>query len=306
MADATVELVRSKAAELGFVPDPMLVALAAYRKQSRPEPYHANIAWVSNHSRTESMDQFPAFEDYWQGATERARELGYRLDPFWLESDVSSLRSLERVLASRGIRALIAAPQSTPGRPLDLHWERYAAVGIGYTVQEPLLDRVTNDHFASMTDLYEALRLRGYHRVGCYLWEVDNDRMGKRARSAFHSVSRETKTPVETYELFEPESFLEWVKQHRLDAVICRGASQLRTLLDAGIRIPEDLGVAGYALESDEPTISGMAHNNRRIGATAVEWVSNKLQRSQLGLQEGPQRLLISSKWLEKTTLRSE
>jgi len=304
VATTTIERVRRKAEEMGFVPDPMLVALAAYRKQSRPEPYHANIAWVSNHSREESMDQFPAFEDYWRGAEQRARELGYRLDPFWLEPGEAELRSLERILKTRGIRALIAAPQATPGRPLPLHWERYAAVGIGYTPQEPHLDRVSNDHFASMTDLVDILRQRGYRRIGCYLWDVDHERMGKRALSAFLSMSRELHTRILTYESFAADPFLAWVREEELDAVVARGPEQLQALTQAGFRVPEQLGFAGYALESDQPSLSGMRHNNRLIGAAAVEWVSDKLQRSQLGLSRCPHRLLISSSWTENGSLR--
>ncbi len=304
VARATVERVRACAEELGFVPDPMLGALAAYRKQAQPETYHANIAWLSNHSRGESMDHFPSFREYAQGAEKRARQLGYHVDHFWLDAGEAALRSLERMLQNRGIRALIAAPQASPGRPLPLQWERYAAVGIGYTVPEARLDRVTNDHFATMTDLLETLHQRGYTRVGCYLWEVDNERMGKRARSAFSSYSRESQCPVYSYSTFEAPAFVAWVREQQLDAVVCRGEEQVASLEAAGFQIPRDLGFAGYALESKEQRISGMLHNNERIGAAAVEWVSDKLQRSQLGLNDCPQRLLISSSWVENQSLR--
>ncbi len=35
---------------LGYSPDPMLTALSSYRKQNRPEAYHANIAWLCTSS----------------------------------------------------------------------------------------------------------------------------------------------------------------------------------------------------------------------------------------------------------------
>jgi DNA-binding LacI/PurR family transcriptional regulator len=304
VASATVARVRAKAAEMGFVPDPMMGALAAYRSAGRPEAYRATLAWVHNHGRSVAMDRFSGYADYYEGAAERARELGYRLDPFWVEAAAGSVAALERVLEARGIRGAIFAPQAVPGRALGMDWTRYATVAIGYTVPGSGLDRVTNDHFATMTDLLEAVRARGYGRIGCHLWEVDNERMGRRARSAFLSVSRELNVRVKSFKRFEASSFLAWVARNRFDLVIGRGAEELAALRASGIAVPDAMGVAGYALPEDEVALSGMYHNNRRIGAAAVEWVSGKLQRGQLGPADCPHRLLVAGRWLENGSLR--
>lgn len=307
MAAATVMRVRAKAAELGFVPDPMMGALAAYRSAGRPEAYRATLAWVHNHGRAVAMDRFSGYADYYEGAAERARELGYRLDPFWVEAAAGGVAALERVLEARGIRGAIFAPQAVPGRELGMDWTRFATVAIGYTVPGSGLDRVTNDHFATMTDLLEAVRARGYERIGCHLWEVDNERMGRRARSAFLSVSRESNVRVKTYRNFEADLFLKWVRRWSLDALVCRGPEEARLLrTTAGIEGREVIGLAGYALDSGETWLSGMYHNNRRIGAAAVDWVGGKLQRGQFGPTECPPRLLVPARWLENGSLKKE
>ncbi len=303
IARKTVERVRREAEKLGFVPDPMLSALASYRQQLKPEAYHATIAWVYNHSRREPMERFAGYADYFSGAQMRARELGYRLEEFWVGSKSGAAAALGLVLEARGIRGVIVAPQATLEKTLPLPWERYASVAIGYTLREPALDRVTNDHFTTMTELLETLHRRGYRRIGCYLWETDNERMGRRARSAFQAVSREFQSRVKLYREFQADTFLDWVLKYKLDAVVCRGTEQMQVLLDAGYRVPEQIGLAGYALDAKEAGLSGMQHNNSRIGAAAVEWVSGKSQRSQFGLSECPQRLLITSQWLENGTI---
>jgi len=304
IAEATRERVASKARELGFSPDPMLTALASYRNRQRPESYRATLGWIYNHSRGEDMSGFAGYEAYYAGATARAKDLGYRLEPFWM-GDLKDAASLERILQARGIQGVVVAPQAEMEKTLPLDWSKFSAAAIGYTLAEPGIDRVTNDHFATMTGLLERLTEYGYRRIGCYLWQTDNERMARRARSAFEAVSRDLGSRVHLYRDFKPRQFLDWVQRYDFDAVVCRGAAQLEALVDAGYRVPDQMGLAGYALDENEQRISGMQHNNRRIGAAAIEWVSGKIQRSQFGRSEFPQRLLITSQWLDRQTLQN-
>lgn len=186
---------------------------------------------------------------------------------------------------------------------MDLDWEHYASVAIGYTLKAPKLDRISNDHFETMSDLLEIIRRRGYQRVGCYLWEVDNERMARRARSAFLSVSQGAGVEVVTYRDFEPDPFVRWIRRGKFDAVVFQGRAQFEALKRAGVAVPDDLGAVGYALERSEQEIAGMYHNNRRIGASAEDWVSGKFQRGQFGFGPSVHRILVASDWLENKTL---
>lgn len=94
VARATVERVRSKAAEIGYVPDPVLGALAAYRQRLQPEAYRATIGWLSDCGPEAMKKRFPAYSDYLQGARERAAELGYRIDPVYLDAALDFRRGL--------------------------------------------------------------------------------------------------------------------------------------------------------------------------------------------------------------------
>jgi hypothetical protein len=48
-----------------------------------------------------------------------------------------------------------------------------------------------------------------------------------------------------------------------------------------------------------------MDHNNARIGAAAVDWLTGLLQRSEKGPPELSSRLMVASQWIEGTTLRA-
>jgi DNA-binding LacI/PurR family transcriptional regulator len=303
IAAATRARVLDKARSLGFQPDPMLSALASYRNRRRAQQYRATIAWLYNHRRSDSMHDFEGFDDYYEGAKARAEQLGYSLDTFWIDPGQGRATRIGSILQARGIRGVVIAPQSVPGRSIDLAWDHYAVIALGYTLKEPMIDRVSNDHFATMIDLLEGLHQHGYRKIGCYLWEVDNQRMAQRARSALLSLSEGYRSQVKVYQKFAPKDFLKWIRKHAFDSVICRGRREMDVLLDAGYKIPDQLGLAGYALSRDEKWATGMHHNNLQIGSAAIDWISTKLQHGEYGLSSCPQRLLVSSTWLENQTL---
>jgi len=80
----TRDRVRKMAAEMGYSPDPVLQRLASYRKRIQPSDYRGTLAWLTNFSEREGWSRWPAFQGYFDGASKRAAELGYRLEPFWL------------------------------------------------------------------------------------------------------------------------------------------------------------------------------------------------------------------------------
>lgn len=223
VAEATKVAVRAKAQEIGYQPHPMLGALARWREARRSRDHHAEsgtvLGWVYNHGRKTSMNRFAAYEEYLRGGRARAQELGYRVDEFWIDPESMTAQRLGDILLTRGITAVIIAPQEKPGAKLHLPWERLAAVTIGYTLAEPALHIVSNDHFQTMTSLVDHLAALGRKRIGVYLWREDDRRVSGRTGSAFSAWSKVRRIPVAAYETPSAKTFLAWVQKHRLDAV---------------------------------------------------------------------------------------
>lgn len=298
VAAATRERVRREAERMGFRPDPMLTALAHYRKRE-PSGYRSTIAWIHNYPQSTDMSLYPGYAEYYRGAEARCGELGYRLEPFWIDGRRVTVQRLPRILEARGIRAAIFAPQATVGVKLDFPVASFCTLAIGYSLAEPKMDVITNDHFSTMTEILERLRADGYRRIGCHLWENDNERMGRRARSAFLAFSQDFSCSVTTYREFDSASFRKWIRERQLEAVVSRGTEQAEVVREINRRTGAGIRFAGYAIEADERKLSGMSHNNHEIGVRAAEWISSKLERGQFGPPVTPQRLLISGKWLD-------
>ena len=77
--------IRAVAKRLKYSPDPTLSALAAYRQTHYPKPTATPIAWISNYPTCNFWTWPNHFvNQYFQGATQRAKEIGYHLEHFWL------------------------------------------------------------------------------------------------------------------------------------------------------------------------------------------------------------------------------
>ena len=147
--------------KLGYVPDPHLSALAAYKNSQRPVGFVANLAWVTNFPTEEGWRENPHFLAYYEGAKARAAELGYGLEIFWLRSLVASGKSPSHALSHRGIRGLLLCPQPSPGMKIELDWKLFTPVAIGYTLASPAIHNVALDHFRSTQNLVRDLYALG-------------------------------------------------------------------------------------------------------------------------------------------------
>ncbi|MCU0791263.1 MAG: helix-turn-helix domain-containing protein [Opitutaceae bacterium] len=62
IAAATRERVRRAAAKLGYAPDPLLSALASYRRNVHERPVTATLGWVNRWSPPKRLHEFREFD----------------------------------------------------------------------------------------------------------------------------------------------------------------------------------------------------------------------------------------------------
>lgn len=73
-----------------------------------------------------------------------AQKLGYQLYDYWLGDPDGFPKRLRQILLARGIRGLIFPPQAKYRIKIDFDSSDFAAVSIGYTLNEPALHLVSN------------------------------------------------------------------------------------------------------------------------------------------------------------------
>lgn len=322
---ATRERILRVAEKLGYVPDPMLSALAAYAKRRRPAAFQGTIAWVVN-TRAAAVQpvkrptyrdypregynwaDVPAFHDYLQGATQRAKRHGFRLETFDLAKRGMTPARLAGILRARNIPGVLLCPQ--PGMPADLElpWEEFSAVAYGLTFVRPALHSVVATQFRATMQTMQQLRARGYRRIGFAFSNIHDSRADHHYVAAYLTEQflagqlpgREL-VPYEEYSLAE---LPRWLKKYRPDAIITGDYGILEVLQELKVRVPDDLGVACPLLPAPAGDLSGVFEDSVQIGEAGVDLLVAMIQRGERGIPRTPHRLLVECQWVEGRSLR--
>ncbi len=303
----TCERIQQKAKEMGYVPDPMLSALSAYRTKIRPRSYQGNLAWVTNYSGPKDWAKHEIYKLHFEGAVERANELGYRLEEFWLgEPEMNDVRAAQ-ILRARNIRGLLWCAQPSTGVRLDFNWSRFSSVTFGYSLVQPALHTVAGHTFHAMVTTIEQVRRLGYSRLGLAIALASDERIFNIWSGAFLTQQqywpRNERISLYTPTQFNQERFLKWVRRYEPDVVIAQDEGLIEVLEQAGIRVPKDIGFATPSLISHPRNPSGIDENPRLMGVAAVDMLSSMLQRNETGVPESPYYLLVKGRWCPGNTL---
>jgi LacI family transcriptional regulator len=306
--ESTKQIIREAAKGLGYQPDATLSALCAYRLMKRPPKEQTVIAWITNHHTQSGWRMSACTVDYFEGATQRATERGYRLEMFWLAEPGMNEQRMSRILWTRGIQGVLLPPQEHLTR-IDLSWEKLSAVTFGYTLAHPRLHLVSNHEYRTMGTLFGELERRDYQRVGLVNLREHDKRVDNNWLAAY--LVEQTRLPPEhqlpplVLEQWNTRTFLEWVEEYRPDAIVTRLPDVLCSLRRAGYSVPEDVGVAYHTLDEKNCCLSGMKKNSFQIGVMAVDLLIDMLHRNERGIPVHPYLLMVEGSWVEGNTLRS-
>lgn len=311
--EATRNRLKWLAKEMGYVPDPMLSSLNAYRHQLNRGKTVGTLGWLNIYDEP-SWPQNLFISEYFAGATKRADELGYHIDRINIQKDSISTDRLQKILQTRGIKGLVIAPLQNPERgksiPNGLNWDHFCGITIGYSFCCPMVHRVCFDYYGSLIHIIGELSKLGYKRPGLYMEKGRNERVNRLWEAGYYiAMRKEFNTMGLRVGLFEESSeisrqFLRWFEQEKPDAVIAQaGISPLPMLRGAGIRVPEDCGVVH--LEDIDPHVSSLDQQDRMTGMTAVNLLVGAIHRHELGLPDSPLITLVSGHLkIRSTTLR--
>ncbi len=299
--------VQEIASALGYRPDAMVAALAAYRGLKRAAPPGGVIAWLHNHVEREGWRQSACTLDYFAGASARAEERGYRVETFWLAEPGMTGRRMSQILRTRGIRGIFLSPQERIGS-IDLDWEDFSAVAFGYTLAAPRLHLVSNHEYRTMGTLFAELARRGYRQVGLVDLQEHDERVDHNWLAAYlieqYRLAPDRQLPPLILEAWDDGRFLDWFWRHRPEAIVTKLPCVLACLARAGCRVPADVGVAFHSLDEGAKGVAGMRKNARQLGVMAFDHVADMINRHERGVPAHPRLYLLEGTWTEGATLR--
>ena len=310
----TLAKIRALAKGMGYMPDPMLSSLNAYRHASRAHQYHGTVAWITNFAARDGWRGSFCYRLYFQGASDQLMRHGYRLEEFWLREPGMTARNSSQVLFNRGVRGLLICPLMISRGHLSLQWERFSAVSFGYSLVRPKLHLFSAAHYRAMITCMRELRAMGYRRIGMVTSHEMNERMDRMWTAAYYAAQPvlPVKKTIPILLLGEharpssaPNNFhlqvLKWYRAYKPEAIISPTVPVAEWLIEAGYRLPKDVAVVNTSLHQ-EIFVSGIVEDSREIGRAAADFLVGMLQRGEYGVPSTPQRVLLEGNWFAGTT----
>jgi LacI family transcriptional regulator len=297
--EARQRQIRRVAERLGYRPNPMVAALMAqlHSQRRRNDPHH--IAWIDlwtdELEAERGHDPAPALN----GARRRAEELGYGIEVHRVARDGVNPSRLRQILITRCQWGVIfpPVPESAMQYPFDL--DGLTGVAIGTSLREPVMHRVSHNHYQGGQLSCQRLRANGFRRIGFVLTPWNDQRVDGKWRAAFLEQQQNwpaaDRIPPLLASPDEGAKFERWLKKHNPDAIIAAEAmvdGWLRKLGRSSVR------VAHLALEKAQRDTWGVNYRSETLGEAAVELVIGQIHRHERGSPQIAHALLIDGVWV--------
>jgi DNA-binding LacI/PurR family transcriptional regulator len=310
ITEAVRKKVQRAAEQMGYQPDPMLAALAHYRRSRVEQPVTSALAWINCWPQPNKLRTFKEFDLYWKGASDEARRSGYGLDEFNCPAELTPAR-LHQVLRTRSIRGLLLTPGWSGVTPdwQEFDWNEYSVVRFGYSLTWPASHVVTSDQLMDGMLAFNSMWHRGYRRIGMVTWEKAGTQLVRfTAGYLYAQLKLDPKLRLAPCILPEAGSnenqpaFLAWLHQTKPDAILTDIRELQEMLNAAGYRVPKDIGVAALSV-LDGDADAGINQNSEEIGAAAVQLLISLIHHNQRGIPETPREVIVAGQWTDGKTL---
>jgi DNA-binding LacI/PurR family transcriptional regulator len=311
ISQAMREKVQRVAGEMGYVADPILQRLAEYRRTGETAKFESVIAWLNHWNQPERLRSYHEFEQYWRGAKQAAKRLGYRLEEFIWPANCPAKRAEAR-LHERGVLGLLIPPHKPEVDWGDFDWSRFSLLRFGQSVRQVDSNLVTADHQRAMGMALKKIRDHGYRRVGMIYAAAHDHAMGGNLYGGFLWAAKTVMEarPIPPLDIDAQKSgpatqtrkLKAWMKQYRPDAILTAVPQTPVILGQLGYRIPDDVAVASTS-PYDILVDAGIDQCPSAIGQIAAEMLIKQISLNELGEPDDPCRMLVESRWRDGKSL---
>ncbi|MDE0768178.1 MAG: LacI family DNA-binding transcriptional regulator [Opitutaceae bacterium] len=306
------------ARELGYKPNPLVSAQMAHIRSHKSHKSVTTIGFLNTWYDEASKERLKweimcRFHD---GVKERADALGFHFEPLEFDTTVYGAKRIEQILEARNIDALVLSPLKRSNTRLDINWDPFAVVSIGYFATFGNIHRVFYDNFNCMQTVMTIARGRGYRRIGFitnqeteeragHLWSAGFLEFQSRVIPAEEQVSLlRLNTQEAEFSSEEYEQIDRWYRDHQPDLIVSYLDKTLHYLESIGFRSPEDFGYISLLWSKEMGNISGYSQDLEKVGAIAVNIVVDRLLKNNRGVPDYPSSTLLTGEFKEGRTIR--
>lgn len=308
ISEAMRAQIQAKAVEMGYHPDPALTALVHYRHSRMETPIRAAMAWINRWPDPAQLRRFREFDFYWKGAEAAAERLGFHLEEFVYNDEMTPAR-LAQILYARNIRGILMPPGPLPEELLhEFPWSQFSVVAVSRPFDSFPVHAVTSDQTSNAILAIRKMLERGYKRIGYF----GEGWIGRGFCPGFLWLQRleipeELQVPPFLYKKEDHDSLQpalnRWLREHKPDAILTDDPSLPSLIAKAGLRVPADIALAAVTV-LDCPIDAGIYQNPEEIGRVAVLMLQSLINDNDRGIPRVSRQILIQGKWVDGQTLR--
>lgn len=303
----TRKRVQAAAEAAGYRVNPLASSILSEVRRTRLSAFHGVLAVVSLEEPTRPRFTGPYWRDLLKGASERASELGFKLERFLVEEQGISVHRLNTILQSRGIRGVLIMPAWRRPDFSHLDWKNFTGVYTDYLIDAPALHSVCPDHPRAMMTAIANLSELGYRRPGLVLQAQESLRLQHRWAGAFYAAVNLSDTFTPLPPLVVPEltqsAFCAWFRQHRPDVVVGHRAELVEWMRTCGANVPETHGFCCLNVSLNSAPCAGIDQQPYHVGVRGIETVVSQLHRNEYGIPDVPCNITVPSRWVNGPTL---
>lgn len=312
--------IQKVAGQMGYQTNALVARLMAELRKSRKQKYLASLAVINVwKSDAESNLGISNTKSWLLGFEERAAQLGYSIDRFWIHQPGVKPARLASILEARNIQGVIfhgVRSEDCLDKARTI-WTRFPSVVIGAHLRTPSLSFVINDHYFSAVQACRQLAGAGYQRIGIVLDQWLDEVVEHRYVAGYLAMVKNTRDPVPPL-ILEParpgdqsalekrkKSFFEWIRGHQPDACLCINSYLLDWIRDLGVKVPAQMGFALLDLpEEFKGRVAGMDPRSQETAKKAVDVLVGQLHRGEFGIPEVQSGTMIENQWSPGETVR--
>lgn len=324
----TKDRIRQLAKKHGYRPNPRLSRILTETVRSRYKKDGGLIYLIiTRYTRKNWNSKNKCFV----AMSNRCRELGYALEPFWIQGPNLTPERANQIMYSRGVDGLIIHPPPYSMREgsrltIPVEWEKFCVVEIDDVITEPILHHVRHDHLSGIWLALQNMEELGYRRIGlCLSPEVDfathhRWSAGFNYWAATRNLSESIRTPL----LYDgnPQTLRSWILSQGLDAVIGPSDDIYKHILEIGLKVPHDIAFAALDIEAVEaektrksvskpktsngapglPVVAGILQSREEQYSLAVDMLVSLIARGARGVPTQSSTWIIGGKWHPSVT----
>ncbi|HVU18557.1 MAG TPA: LacI family DNA-binding transcriptional regulator [Candidatus Didemnitutus sp.] len=304
----TVQRVRAAAKAAGYERNPLTGAVMSQLRRSRGQQFRGVLAALEVVDPNSSELTARYNQTLVQGISQRANNLGFKIERFEVGAQAVRLNRLDTILHTRGIQGLILLPASGFPDLSGLNWERYTAVYADYFIDQPPLHCVCSDHYRSMVGLLQELHRRGYRRPGLFMEIPLDERLQFRWEGAFLALQKYlpgiTEVPPLRVPTITQAGFEAWFRQHDPDVVLGHFPAAATWMKNCGARLPKTHSFVCLNTLRTAGECAALDLQTAELGARAAELVIGQLLHNEFGIPSQPSLTTIPARLIEGPTLR--